>query len=121
MMVDLPGRRLMLEHVPNDYFSEKDIKVLTCCVTEYSLRKHPDDHKKYLIDKGEAGYLLETFSFDVEYLQLTKRQFVSGILPPYSLAGTHPLLVNAIFKAFTEPIYQEHLLRKFPRIAGARK
>lgn len=111
-MLDLTAIRMFyLEKVADEPFSNDDEKALAAVVLEYAYATpFPEEPDKTRLTREECIYLLETFGYDVGVLQLNKRQFLTGLLPNYSMASKHPLLVGNIFKMLMDPEYRQKLV-----------
>lgn len=116
-MLDLTAVRMFyLNHVPNDPFSAVLKQALTCTVLDYAYQPTGNAEDGLHLCEGETAYLLEAFGYDLDVINMTQRSFMSGLLPHYSLASKHPILVGNIFKMLMEPKEQERLIAKFPQL-----
>lgn len=116
-MLDLTAIRMFhLDKVPDTLFSEDDERALAALVLDYAYAPTPDKPDGTRLSQEETIYLIEAFGYDVNTLHMTKRQFLMGLLPTYSMAPKHPLLVGQIFKILVDPEYHHQMLAKFQEL-----
>jgi len=113
-MLDLTAVRMFcLDKVAETPFTIDDEKALAAVVLAYAYTPMPDRPDGTRIPIAECVYLLESFGYDVRTLGLSHRQFLTGLLPHYSLASKHPILVGQIYQLLVEPAYRARMIQEF--------
>lgn len=110
-IIDIPGFRMhLIPQISDEGFTERDLKLVASCVLAYATEYNTAFPEETRLSEEETSYLLEAFGYDATVLHLTKREFMLGLTPHYSLAGTHPELVYMLFRTFLDPKFQRHLM-----------